>query len=140
MSQFLVLTGMGASPFSLRNATQLLAPIAASSQLRRTVNGSLVNISASQFQKFKSTIRGDDQLPPAFNDAWPGLQLTVDCISELSYLTGGAPDRTVVPNSSRIEGAYTFYRPRLIMRVVSFEFDTQEYNAHVAWTLELEEV
>jgi hypothetical protein len=67
--------------------------------------------------------------------------VTVGCISELSYLTaGGSPARTPVTGSSRTEGAYTFYRPSLTMRVVTFSQDTDEYGAETSWSLELEEV
>ena len=62
-----------------------------------------------------------DQQPPAVDGLWPGQVLTIGCISELSYRTsGGAPARNVVAGSSRTEGSYTFYRPSLTMRVVSF--------------------
>lgn len=137
----LVITGLGASPYALRGATQTLSPIDASVQMRRTINGSLIDLSNSAFRKYRSTISGNDQLPPAFNGIWPGLQVTVKCISELSYkTTGGSAAKTVVSGSSRAVGDYTFYRPELTMRVVSFEQDTDEYGAAVSWSLELEEV
>jgi len=136
----LAINGINASPYSLRGLTQSLTLIEASQQMRRTVNGSLIDISAPQFRKYRSTITCADQLPPAFDPVYPGQSVTVDCVSELSYLTGGSPSRTVVPASSRVDGAYTFYRPRLTMRVVGFGYDTDEYGATVSWTLELEEI
>jgi len=137
---FLVLTGLGASPFSLRGATQTLEHIEAATQVRRTVNGSLIDISATQLRKYKSLITGVDHLPPAFDSKWPGMIVTVDCSAELSYLTGGSPGRSVVSGSSRVDGAYTFYRPQLTMRIINFSINADEYNAKTGWTLELEEV
>ena len=81
------------------------------------------------------------QQPPAVDGVWPGQVLMVGCISELSYRTAGSnPSRNMVAGSSRTEGHYTFYRPSLTMRVVSFSQDTDEYGAEVSWSLQLEEV
>lgn len=136
----LVLSTFGVPPYSARGLVQTLTPIAQASSLARTVNGALVDLSISGFRKYASTIRGTDQNPPAFDMLWPGQSLTVDCIVELSYKTvGGSPGRTVVSGSSRTEGDFTIYRPRLTMRVISFEYEQDEWGANVGWTLNLEE-
>ena len=141
MPETLTLSGIGVPPYSVRGATQTLQPIDAAQQLRRTINGALVDISRAEFRKYRSTITCTDQQPPAVDGVWPGQIVTVGCISELSYKTaGGVAARAVVSGSSRTEGDYTFYRPQLTMRVVSFSQDTDEYGASVAWSLELEEV
>lgn len=141
MSDVLTLSGIGVPPYSARGASQTLEPIQAAQQLRRTVNGDLIDLSRPEFRKYRSTISCADQQPPAIDGVWPGRVVTVDCITELSYRTsGGAPARSVVPGSSRTEGDYTLYRPRLTMRVVSFSQDTDEYGATVSWSLELEEL
>ena len=141
MSDVLILSGIGVPPYSARGASQTLEPIASSQQLRRTINGELIDISRAAFRKYRSTISCVDQQPPAIDGVWPGRVLTVGCISELSYLTaGGAPARPLVSGSSRTEGDYTFYRPSLTMRVVAFSQDTDEYGAVVSWSLQLEEV
>ena len=141
MSDVLTLSGIGVPPYSARGASQTLEPIQASQQLRRTINGELIDISRAEFRKYRSTISCVDQQPPAIDGVWPGRVLTVGCISELSYLTaGGAPARPLVSGSSRTEGDYTFYRPSLTMRVVAFSQDTDEYGAVVSWSLQLEEV
>ena len=137
----LVLSGHGVSPYSARGLSQSLTPIEASAVLRRTINGDLKDLSQAQFRKFKSTITCTDQNTPALEGVWPGAVLTVDCVSELSYKTaGGAPERPVVSGSSRVEGEFTLYRPRLIMRVVGYDVSHDEYQAAVGWTLDLEEV
>ncbi|MBB4520473.1 UNVERIFIED_ORG: hypothetical protein M2435_001253 [Rhizobium sophorae] len=137
----LVLTGIGVAPYSARGLEQSLQPIDGAGQLRRTINGTLVDLSETQLRKFTSTISGTDQLAPAVNGVWPGRTVTVDCIAELCYPTsGGAPDRSVVSGSSRVEGAMTYYRPQLMMMVTDWQIKRDEYGAQVSWTLELEEV
>jgi hypothetical protein len=109
--------------------------------LRRTINGTLIDLAPPQFRKYASEITGNDQTSPALSGVWPGRQVVVDCVSELSYATtGGAPERTVVPGSSRVDGDYTFYRPRLTFRVTDYSQDTDEWGAVVSWSLSLEEV
>jgi hypothetical protein len=45
-----------------------------------------------------------------------------------------------VPGSQRTIGVFTAYRPRLSMRVTSYNISLDEYGAAVQWELELEEV
>ena len=134
----LVLSGMGVPPYSARGLTQTLAPIPAAAQMRRTVNGTLTDLSAVQFRKYASKISCSDQQPPAFEGVFPGATVIVDCIAELAYPTmTGEPEREVV--ASREESGFTFYRPRLTMLVIDFEVDCDEYGAVSSWTLSLEE-
>lgn len=141
MTTLLVLSTFGVPPYSARGLTQTLEPIEASVVMRRTVNGALLDLSASQFRKYRSTIACDDQQPPAVDGVWPGRLVTVDCAAELSFLTsGGSPGRPVVTGSSRVEGVFTFYRPQLSMRVTAFSVNRDEYNAAVNWQMTLEEV
>lgn len=136
----LVLTGMGIAPYSARGVTQTLEPIAAATSLRRTVNGDLADLSVAALQKFKSTISCTDGQSPAVDGIMPGAVLTVDCVCELSYPTGGTASRTVISGTSRTEEGFVFYRPRLTMRVTSWRLDVDEWDASVGWTLGLEEV
>jgi hypothetical protein len=131
----------GDAPYSNRGITQSFANDPAATKMRRTVNGRLDDLSDSAFRKYVSTVTCRDMNPPALDGVWPGRQVVVDCIFELSYPTsGGSPSRTVVSGSSRESGSYTFYRPRLTMRVIDFSVDTDEYGAVVGWTLNLAEV
>lgn len=136
----LVLSGIGVPSYSARGLTQTLTPIDQAIQLKRTVNGSLHDRSLSQFQKYQSTITCADQRSPAIDGIWPGDLVTVDCIQELSYPTGGTAQRTVVPGSNYDEGGFTFYRPRLDMMVTGYSESTDEYGAVISWSLSLEEV
>jgi len=135
----LILTGMGVPPYSARGLTQSLDPIGAAANLRRTINGALIDVSSAQFRKYRSTISGNDQQPPAIDAIWPGLQLTVSCIAELGFLTGGTAGRTAVAGSTRTEGSFTFYRPQLLMLVTNFTVTKDEYGALQSWSLECEE-
>ena len=141
-STLLVLSGIGIPPYSARGLTQTLAPIAAAASLRRTVNGALVDLSASQFRKYASTITCTDQQAPALDGIWPGAVVVVDCVAELAYaldlVSTAGPEREVV--ASREEGDWVFYRPRLTMRVTGFEVSRDEWGAAVGWKLDLEEV
>lgn len=136
----LVISGEGMPPYAVRGITQSLEPIA-----------------ATQFDKYKSTISGEDVDPPAFDRLqvgnWRrtvngglvdlsgrGSTVTVDCAFELSYKDGGSPQRTVVPGSQRLADGYWFYRPRLTMGVVNKSQETREFEATTSWLLELEEI
>jgi len=137
----LVISGPGITDWSARGLTQTLDPIEASGNLARTVNGALLDLSATQMRKYKSTISCTDQEMPAFDGVWPGMVLTVDCVPELGYLTaGGSPGRTVVSGSSRVSSVWTYYRPQLTMRVVSYTVSRDEWGAATSWQLDLEEI
>ncbi len=139
----LELTEIGVAPYSARGLTQTLQPIGQATSQRRTVNGTLIDLGFDGFKKYQSTISGNDQLPPVSDDIWPGRIVTVKCLAELSYKTGaaGAPHKTVVAGSSRVEGEFTYYRPQLTMMIVNApQMSTDEYGARVGWSTMLEEV
>lgn len=140
----LELTGIGIAPYSTRGAIQTLEPIGgASAVIYRDVNGVLRKVGGTSFQKYKSTIQCQDQLPPAFDGVWPGTVLTVTCIAEICYedITGVTPQRDMVTGSERTEGGFVYYRPILQMMVVGGpSAQTDEWGATVSWRLDLEEV
>lgn len=137
----LAISGPGVGPYSARGLEQTLDPIPQALQLRRTINGAIRDLSVEQFHKYKSTITCNDMLPPALDGVMPGLQVTVDCVAELSYKTdGGSPSRNVVPGSSYVVGEYTYYRPRLTMIIGEMTVSRNEYGRAVSWTMNLEEL
>ncbi len=137
----LAFSDMDVPPYSARGISQTLTPIAGSVQLKRTVNGELVDISPPAFRKYASSINCTDQQSPAIDGRWPGMEVTVDCVVELGYLTsGGSPGRPVVSGSSRVDGAFTFYRPQITFLIAGFNLSKDEYGATVGWSLDLEEV
>lgn len=144
------LAGIGITPYSARGLVEALEPIQQATQLRRTINGALTDLSDAAFQKYAVTITGDDQDPPALGNRWPGLQVVVDCITELSVsgvyeessegdTEGSVLGRTPVPGSMRTADGFTFFRPRLTMRVVNFNVERDEWGAAIRWSLALEE-
>lgn len=137
----LVISGEGFPPYSTRGLIQTLDLIEQAGDFERDVNGELVDLSPDQMRKFKSTITCTDQQAPALEEVWPGTILTIQCANERSYKTaGGSPIRPVVAGSSRVDGDYTFYRPELIMMVISYTLGHNEYEAEYNWQLVLEEV
>jgi len=140
-------TGSGApgvNPYSARALRGTLKPIdlaAGDAKLARTVNGTLVDISAPQMRKYKLEVAGEDMAAPALDGLWVGMQVTVNCHVELAYLTAsGLPGRTPVPGSSWVDGDYTYYCPQFSMRVVELQVERQEWAAVVTWSLVLEEI
>jgi hypothetical protein len=143
-STVLDIVGPGVNPYSARALRGTLSPIAlaqGNDKLARTVNGTLVDISAPQMRKYQLEVSGDDVAPPALDGLWVGMQVTVNSHVELAYLTaGGVPGRTPVSGSQRIEGDYTYYCPQFQMLVVELQVDRQEWAAEVTWSLKLEEL
>ena len=149
METLLSFIGIGLPDYSARGLTQTLEHIDGASQMRRTINGELRDISDSAFRKYRSTITGSDQMPPAIDGIWPGLSVNVNCMVELaktgvdsttSPTTEPTLGRPAVAGSIRNDGTTTFYRPTLVMKVMGFRIDKDEWGAQVGWTLELEEV
>ena len=133
----------GVNPYSARGMSGTLAPIdlaRGDSRLARTVNGTLIDISAPQMRKYRLEVQVTDQAPPALDGLWVGMQVSVDCMVELAHRTGTVPSRPGVPGSTRVEGDYTYYMPRLSMLVVECDTSRQEWEATGSWSLTLEEV
>lgn len=137
----LVLSVGGIPLYSARDLDQSLEPIKAASNARRTINGLLVDLSVTQFQKYVSKITCSDVEAPALDGVFPGMTVTVDCVAELVFRTaGGTPSRPVVPGSERVVGNYTIYRPRLDMIVTNIEQRLSEYDHETRWEIGLEEI
>lgn len=126
---------------SARGITQTLEPIDGLAKPRRTINGELIDISASAFRKYKSTITFADSRPPALDGIWVGKVVSVGCINELWYPTAtGSATKPAVSGSSRTEGAFTYYRPQLSMMVTTLRSNGDEWAATAGAEIDLEEV
>lgn len=139
----LSISSFGNMLYQARGLSQTLEVIGEATQLERTINGTLLDLSAAQFRKYLSTITISSEVEaPPLDGIWPGMEVTVDCAVGMSFPTGkvGSPERPIVSGSDFVEGGYTFYRPQLVMlvRKVTTHFD--EWKCIVGWTLELEEV
>jgi hypothetical protein len=133
----------GVNPYSARGLRGMLSPVDAArggDKLRRTVNGTLIDVSAPQMRKYKLEAQGGDMAAPSLDGLWVGMAVTVDCHVELAYQTGGAPQRPPVPGSERVDGSYTYYSPQLAMLVSELQIEREEWGAVVNWSLVLEEV
>lgn len=141
----LVISGDGMPPTSVRGISETLEPI-----------------DNAQFDKYRLTLSCSDMNAPAFDNLrvgnWRrtvngglvdlsgnGSIVTVDCLSELAYKTLGSspapgPQRTAVSGSSRTSGDFTFYRPQLVVGLISKSQQTDEYGAVVQWQAEFEEI
>jgi hypothetical protein len=108
------------SEYASRGVTQTLEPIEAAKQMRRTINGELLDISAPQFRKFKSTVTCSDQEAPSLSDVWPGKTVSVVCLPDMHDTTGSALSLT--------------------MRVMNWNTKRDEWGAEVSWQIDLEEV
>jgi len=135
--------GLSVYQYAGRNLTQTLEPIMGGgimgTQVRRDINGNLINLTYPQFRKYSSTISCTDHNEPAFSRVWFGQVVDVECAKELNYYTTtGSPERSVV--SSRVEGDYTFYRPALTMMIVGMRSSFAEWKSEYNWQIELQEV
>lgn len=142
-------TELGIPPYALRGISQTLEPIDQASNVKRTINGSLKDVSSPDFRKYRSSIRCTDQQSPGLGRLWPGQRLTMQCAAELSFEgstdenatadSDGPFERPVVGGSVREESGFTFYRPELTVLVVNYSTDFEEYEGKVAWQLDVEE-
>ncbi|HUX80524.1 MAG TPA: hypothetical protein VMW10_12395 [Alphaproteobacteria bacterium] len=163
----LEIIGIGNSlpPFSARECTQTLTPIAQGA-LRRTINGKLVCIGNTEHRKFQSIITCKDKASPALSGIWKGALLRVGCLQTLtqnvpqgisrlqlareplafhlyessgkSYPVEKTEDRWVlIPDS--FPGGFITYHPLLLMVVKNYHLETDEWGFDVGWKLELEE-
>lgn len=136
----LVIAGVDVPPYAQRGVEQSYRHVPQAAQFRRTWNGKLVNLATGDFEKIESTITFRDQQDPGIvNDVWPGKVVTVDCLFWLHHPTvGGSPRYGVV--ESYEEDGRTFYRPRIVMMVTSYDASWDEWGANHTSTIVLEEV
>ena len=137
----LVMTPIGVPLYSARGLTQTLTPVQeAKPAPQRTINGEARFLGGSQMRKYESTITCTDQNAPPFDGLWPGEEIVVECVCELSYKTsGGGPDRGAVTCSSRTVGDFTLYRPIMNFMVVDYNQSFAEYPHDYQWQLTLTE-
>jgi hypothetical protein len=138
----LAINGLTVPEASARFVRQSLSEIPQAGSFRRTVNMQLRNVAPPAASgKYKTVVTCTDINAPIWDQLHVGLQVVIDCIPELFYATtGGSPTKSVVPDSTRVFGGVTWYRPRLTMMVTAWGDDMEENEAARSWTLEAEEV
>jgi hypothetical protein len=140
MTDTLLEIDFGIAPASSRGITEDLSLDDATKKQRRTVNGRLIDLSGTQFRKYRIKLEGSDMLPPALAGVWPGQIVTIKCISELCYAVGGTAERAAVEGSTRVSNGFVYYRPILQAMVEDLSQGTDEWGARVGWSLSLVEV
>lgn len=133
----LQLSGMGVPPFSARALSSSLTPIDAAAHFERAIDGTLLDLSYTPMQKYKITLTGNDQQPPACDGVWPGKVLTVDSIVELN--SSSTTGRSAADSGDRQDGEWSFYRPQLSMMVISWSISRNEWDGTYSWQLDCEE-
>ena len=137
----LTISGGGLPPYSARGLSETFDDIEAALYPRRTLNGTLRNLAPSQLQKVRLIITCTDQRAPKINGLRKGSIVTVNCATEIPYLTATeSPAHSVVSGSSRVEGDYTYYRPSFSMMVMACPVTNAEWEASIGWEIELEEI
>jgi hypothetical protein len=133
--------GLVLTPYAMRGGSQTLRQIGQNNQnIRRTVIGTLVNLTPPWFQQYASTITCSDANTPCLDDAWRGQVCEVHCAAELNYPDTGSAHRNVVSGSERQEGHIIFYRPVLIMMIMDIEPKFMEWEGQWTWRVDFEEV
>lgn len=108
---------------AVKGISVTLKPDSVTGSLERDVNGTLVDLTISGFQKYRASISCTDMAAPDLTGIFKGSgPHTVVLIQNL-----GAPNNS--------DGTLT-----LSMMVDDFEVATQEWEATVDWSLELVEV
>lgn len=140
----LTITGIGFPKWSARGISQTLEPVTEATQLMRTVDGELDDLSTSQFRKYRSSISCRDFDIPAIDGLFPGMEVVVDCIVELAYVDpgdetdlGSTAARPIVEGSARLSDGYVRYRPQLTMRVERMSASRDEWAAVSSWSIDL---
>lgn len=121
--------GFELSEYAARGITMTMQPADGASDIRKDVNGNLVNLKdgLTEFRKYKFTIACDDMDSPGFSaestgsDAvWPGDKMTLQCLPHL-----GAEEQQT----------YT-----VMVMQPGWQVTRDEWGAATSWSLELEQV
>ncbi len=121
--------GIDMTDYAVRGLTMTLAPIVSGTEVVRSVNGTLMDWSSSQFRKFASTISCADFDPPTFLDIWVGKAVVVRCIPGLVAWSGGTGELLAT------DGTLTLH-----MMVKSWTSSRADWEATTTWQLDLEEI
>lgn len=88
-------------PGSDRSISETLEPISEAAQLRRTINGRLVNTGDQAFRKYRISLSGTDLRPPALDGIWPGMAIEISAITELTK-RDATPVLLTLPDGTRV--------------------------------------
>jgi len=138
-----------------------------SGDLRRTVNGTLIDLTRDENRKYTSTISASDQKTPSLAGIWKGMELIIESISTIRQLVNPASNSATMIRDYVVGTVYgrdingvkilptsiiglianfpsnivmVEYCPKLTMLVSDISIDSDEYEATQSWTIDLEEV
>lgn len=136
-------------------------------QIRRTINGDLRNLTRALSRKFSSNISVVDLDSPAFRGLWRGQILLVECItrfnqnvspeasvvdlirpfasgSVIGYDAGGQKVAIDAISGQEItfdsDVRFVSFRPVIEFMITGISTGSEEYDASVSWSIDLEEV
>ena len=140
----LMISGLGFQ-YSARGLTQTLFPISQTKQQKRTIDGTLVDVSNPAMRKYGSKISCTDTDAPPLDGLWPGM----DChgavrhraqLPDLSEQRAAVPGLPVVSGSLYTVGPLTLYRPELVMMIMDCPASFEEWKHDNGWSIDLEQV
>lgn len=120
------ITGIELGPYSVRDLTMTLEPIAQSVQIDRDINGNLIDLSEPQFQKYRVTISATDHESPVFVGVFPGQQFTVRTVPQLGLNRNSADEQETLELTCMV--------------MAPWQVNRREYAAQTSWQLVGEEV
>ncbi len=113
----LAITGITIPDYAIRGLTFDLQLVTSDGGLRRSVNGELLDLTASQFRKYSGTLSCQDQDVPVLTDIWEGQVVAI----------------TLIPFSGI--GTAT-----LNMMVTNWTTSTDEWGHLVDWSIDFLEI
>jgi hypothetical protein len=113
----LVITGVALPDCATRGMVEEIGLIDQSRQLKRTVNGTLIDLSDTNFRKRKWRVSGRDLRAPNFSAVWPGMRVTITTATEMD-------------NSPLI----------IVGMLADWSTSFNEWEAEMSWTMDVEEV
>ncbi|MDR1982797.1 MAG: hypothetical protein LBQ08_03310 [Holosporaceae bacterium] len=164
----LILGFSGLPPESARNCTQELSPIP-NGEFRKSINGDLLFLETTERRRYRSIISCKDTNSPIISGIWVGSQISVGCIQNLwqvinpgelkvGLVRPAVEDSICVINNlgdaikfratndevelrkTYEEKVFVGFRPWLIMKVINFSLETDEWGVSNGWKLILEEI
>lgn len=153
----LKINGRQLTPGSDFRISWSLAPIAGASNMRRDVNGELVNLNEedSGFRKYRVSISGEGRRVPAIADLMPGDPVTIEW-PEPIFISGMDFGRQIIERIGVRESGGQYraladedfpgpvveigVRPIFECLVIQAPISGDEHKKNASWTLEAEEI
>ena len=158
----------GLPPFSARGCEQELIPIN-QGDFHRNINGDLIYLGDDTHTKYKSLVKCSDKAAIATDGLYRGREIELGCIQRLwqkfepnqrelhldkipvsgsiyAYNENKTEIRILQSAGRRVQletphsGGFICYRPKLIMRIVQYSLNTNEWGIKVGWQMECEEI